>query len=61
MIDNIELTVDNIYSDLIMYDKVFENRIELIRNLNMKDLNKFIKQLDLSNRSLVFVLPNSDN
>jgi len=60
MIDNIELTVDNIYSDLIMYDKVYENRIDLIRDLNLKDLNKFIKQLDLSNRSLVFVLPNSE-
>ena len=57
MIDSLEMTVDNIYSDLIMFGEVYENRIDLIRELNTKDLNKFIKKLDLSNRSLVFVLP----
>ena len=60
MIDNVEITVDNIYSDLIMYDRVIENRLDLIRELNLKKLTKFMKQLDLSNRSLVFVLPNSE-
>ena len=60
MIDSLEMTIDNIYSDLIMFDRVYENRIDLIRELNIKDLNKFIKKLDLSNRSLVFVLPKED-
>ena len=57
MIDNVELTVDNIYSDLILYDDVYVNRIELIKELNIKKLNKFIKCLDLTNQSLVMVLP----
>ena len=48
MIDSVELTVDNIYSDLIMYDQVYSNRIELIHNMNIKTLNKVIKNLDLS-------------
>ena len=60
MIDNVELTVDNIYSDLILYDKVYLNRIELIKELNIKRLNKFLKELDLSNQSLVMVLPNKE-
>ena len=60
MIDSVEITVDNIYSDLIMYDKLYDNRIELIKNLNTKELNKFIKLLDLSNQSLVMVLPNEE-
>ncbi len=60
MIDNIELTVDNVYSDLIMYNEVYNNRIELIKELNMKKLNKFLKELDLSNRSLVMILPNDN-
>ena len=60
MIDNIELTVDNVYSDLINYNKVYLNRIEYIKNLNIKKLNKFIKELNLSNQSLVMVLPRED-
>ena len=60
MIDNIEATVDNIYSDLSLYDKVYTNRIDLIKELNIKKLNKFIKKLDLNNQSLVMVLPKSE-
>ena len=60
MIDNIEATVDNVYSDLITYNDVYLDRIDHIRNLNIKRLNKFISKLDLSNQSLVMVLPNSE-
>ena len=58
MIDNVEMTVDNVYSDLITYDHVYFDRINLIRNLNIKRLNNFINKLDLSNQSLVMILPN---
>ena len=57
MLDSVELTVDNIYSDLIMYQDVYTNRIDLIKELNMKKLNKIIKDLDFTNKSLVMVLP----
>ncbi len=60
MIDNVEATVDNIYSDLILYDKVYTNRIDMIKELNIKKLNKFIKELDLTNKSLVMILPNEE-
>ena len=60
MIDNIEMTVDNIYSDYIMYNDVYLNRIEYIKKLNIKRLNKFIDLLDLSNQSIVMVLPNEN-
>ena len=60
MIDNVELTVDNIYSDLILYGDIYTNRIDLIKELNIKKLNKFIKQLDLTNQSLVMFLPNRE-
>ncbi len=61
MIDSIEMTVDNIYSDLIMYNKVYSNRIEIIKSLNMQQMNKFLKYLDLSNQSLVMILPKEEN
>ncbi len=57
MIDNVEITVDNIYSDLIQYNKLYDNRIDIIKNLDIKELKKFIKCLDLSNQTLVMVLP----
>ena len=57
MIDNVEMTVDNVYSDLITYNDVYLDRIDYIKNLNIKKLNKFISKLDLSNQSLVMVLP----
>lgn len=60
MIDNVETTVDNIYSDLITENQVHLDRIEVIRNLTMNKLNKFIKELDLSNQSLVMLLPKSE-
>lgn len=60
MIDSVELTVDNMYSDLIQYGRVYENRVDLIKGLNIKDLNKLIDALDLSNKSLVFILPNNE-
>ena len=60
MIDNVEITVDNICSDLIWYNDVYENRIELIRELNTKELNNLIKELDFSNQSLVMILPKEE-
>ncbi len=61
MIDSVEMTVDNIYSDLIMYNHVYTNRTEMIKSLNIKELNKIIKKLDLSNQSLVMILPKEKN
>ena len=60
MIDNVEITVDNIYSDLINYNKLYENRIEIIKSLNIQELRKFTNLLDLSNQSLVMALPSSE-
>lgn len=60
MIDSVEMTVDNVYSDIITYNHVYLDRIKYIKELNIKKLNKFIKELDLSNQSLVMVLPESE-
>ncbi len=61
MVDSVEVTVDNVYSDIILYGDVYKDRIKSIRELDIKRLNKFVKQLDLSNRSLVMILPEEEN
>ena len=60
MIDTVEATVENIFSDFIMYNNIYTDRIDYIKKLNMKRLNKFINNLDLSNQSLVMILPNDN-
>ncbi len=53
MIDNIDSTVNNIFDDIIRYNRVIPNKIDLIRNMKLKTLEKLIKELDLKNISIV--------
>lgn len=53
MIDNIVRTEYNLFYDIIAYNKVIDNRIDRIRKMNMKDLDYLLKEMDLSNRSIV--------
>ena len=61
MIDIVETTVDNIVDDLIKYKKILPNKIELIRSLNKKDLDRVIQELDFSNWASVIVYPQEKN
>ena len=45
------MIVDNI----IFEDKIEEDVISMIENLNMEDLDKVIKSLDLSNNSTIII------
>ena len=60
MIDSVETTVENVYSDLVMYSNIYFNRIDIIKEMNMRKLNKILKDLDLSNQSLVMILPKDE-
>ena len=53
MIDNIDATVSNLSDDYIKYHKVIDNKIELIRNMKIEDMNKIIKKIDFNNISVV--------
>ena len=46
----------NIYDDIISYNKIIDNRVEMIRKMNFKTLNKLIKEIDFSNRTKLVVL-----
>lgn len=53
MIDNVDATVSNLFDDLIKYRKVIPNKIDLIRNLSLEEINKLVKKIDFTNRSVV--------
>ena len=48
IVDNIERMESNIYDDIIKYNKVIDNRIELIRKMEFKKLTKLLDDIDLS-------------
>ena len=53
MIDNIDSTVNNIFDDIIKYNRIIPDRIDVIRNMKLETLEKLIKELDLKNISVV--------
>lgn len=55
--DNIFSLNHNVINDLIKYGKFNENKYEQIKNLNFKDFNNLINNLDLSNYSTFIVNP----
>lgn len=57
MIDYVETTVNNIYDDMVRYHKVIDNKIELIRKLDIKKLRELISRMKFNNRSKVILLP----
>ena len=57
MSDSPDMQAENLLDDLINYNKIFPNRIEMINEMNMKELNKLIKELDFSNSCFVLMNP----
>lgn len=57
MIDYVETTVNNIYDDMIRYHKVIDNKVDLIRKLDIKKLRDLISRMKFNNRAKVILLP----
>ena len=57
MADYIDSTVNNIYDDLIRYHKVIPNKVDVIRKMNIKTLEKIVNSIDFDNISEVIMLP----
>lgn len=57
MIDDIAITLDNILYDIINYGKVIDNKVEIFKKLNLKELEKVIKSIDFDNASSVVINP----
>ena len=57
----IDAVGDSLYEDLINYNKIITNKVDLIRQLKYEDLLKVSNSLDLSNNSIVCYVPKDDN
>ena len=53
MIDSITRTESNVFDDIIRYNKVIDDRIDAIKNMSMKNMEKLIKEIDLNEISIV--------
>ena len=53
----IDSIVSSIYSDLINYNKVIDNKIDIIRSLKYEDMLEVSKKIDIDNHSIVCLVP----
>ena len=59
-IDNIGKMANIIYDDIISYNKIIPDRIELIRNMDIDKLNKLKKKINFNNRCTVKLINKSN-
>ena len=57
--DNVQNIADEIISDYINYDKIIDNKIDIIKNMKYKEFVKLRKEINFNNNSTV-VLKNND-
>lgn len=57
MIDIVETTVNNLYDDIIKYGTIIPDKVDIIRTLNQKELNRILKKLDFQNACEIIVEP----
>jgi len=56
LVDHLERMESYLFDDIINYQKIVENRVEIIRNMDIKEMEKLIKKIDLSERSIIKML-----
>ena len=59
--ENIEVVNDMIVDNIIFDNHIEENMINIIKSINIEELNKIIKNINLSNKSVVVIKGNSSN
>ena len=61
MIDYVDATVNNVFSDIITYKEPITDRISLIRKMNKKELDKILQQFKVENTAEIIVLPKEES
>ena len=53
MIDIIDATVNNMFDDIIKYQRIVPDKVDCIRKMKLDKLNDLIKQIDFKNISII--------
>ena len=53
MADYIDSTVNNVFDDMIRYHRVIPNKVDIIRKMDIKTLEKIVSKIDFDNMSVV--------
>lgn len=61
MADYIDPTVNNIYDDMIRYHEVIPNKVDMIRKMDIKTLEKIVSHIDFHNLSVVIMRAQEEN
>ncbi len=59
--DSEDILAENTLDDILTYGNICPNRIDIIESLNMKGLNKVLKELNLDNSCFILVNPKEEN
>ncbi|MBR2677924.1 MAG: insulinase family protein [Bacilli bacterium] len=54
--DNVDLTVNNTYDDILKYNEIIPNRIDIIKKMKFKKLQEIVSKIDFNNISIVKML-----
>jgi len=55
--DRVDILVNSLIEDLVLYKRPYYNRVEIIKNLSYDDLALTIKELNFDNSSMVLMVP----
>ncbi len=55
--DNVEVIVNNSIYDIINFERIINNKASIIKELNKKELDKIISEIDFNNSSYVYLKP----
>lgn len=55
--DNVERMVDSCFEEILNYDGIISDKIDIIRNLKFKELQNMMEEIDINNLSSMIMLP----
>ena len=55
--DNVSSTINSLVSDIIDYEEIIANKVDIIKNITLKDIKKAKEQINLNNKAVITVMP----
>ena len=55
--DNVYSTIDNLTNDLVEYQDILDDKIDIVKSITLKDIKDIKKKLNLKNKAVVKVIP----